>query len=278
LQQEDCRHDFHGASLLIREGMNLSANSSDGSVAVVCRGGECQLFGAFGIAVQCGIGLWCFLVLLAMWRLESESQRRSCAQWSADMSKQGFSTGWMHFMNVFCSIIFGALDAASALTNQCVWYLLIFLTDVIFVTLICWAVTSALREPLIKHCNIDIGEYDDDGSQKKMTHERSSRGSVSWQNWLKQLAIWIAIVTVVKLIVFVGVFLTQSSLYDLIADVFRFIGLCGHPHWQLMFSVIIIPLIGDAFQLAVQDCFLKRRLKDDPADDGSDSEDAEEDD
>eukprot|EP00419_Tripos_fusus_P069176 CAMPEP_0172881882 /NCGR_PEP_ID=MMETSP1075-20121228/118651_1 /TAXON_ID=2916 /ORGANISM="Ceratium fusus, Strain PA161109" /LENGTH=87 /DNA_ID=CAMNT_0013734437 /DNA_START=495 /DNA_END=758 /DNA_ORIENTATION=- len=65
--------------------------------------------------------------------------------------------------------------------------------------------------------------------------------------------------TVVKAIVSVGLYFGQGPLYAGLAWIFRTVGLCGHHRRQLAVSVIVVPLIGDALQFAVQDGFLKKQ-------------------
>lgn len=241
-----------------------------------CEGGSCELFGIFGISVQCFIGFWCVFTLFILWRCETP--RRDLCTWIADMAKQMLGAGWAHFFNVFAAIIFGkALETGEigAYNNQCVWYLVGFLSDILLVTLICWFVVSTLRPHIREQCGIDIGEYDtghggeedfdileDDGAT-------TASGMSFWMMWCAQVAIWIAILSVVKGLVFYAAYIFQDQIYTSIATCFRWLSLCGHDRRQLVTSVIIIPVIGDFFQFVVQDGFLKRRTDQDTSDESS---------
>ena len=55
-----------------------------------------------------------------------------------------------------------------------------------------------LREPLLTHYNVGIGEYDESDTSEN----ESTLGSVSFGRWSCQVAIWIATVSVGKIVVF----------------------------------------------------------------------------
>jgi len=228
--------------------------------APACEGGTCQLFGRFGIFVQLLIGAWCLLTLVVLWRCEAADKRRPFLTWLGDMSKQLVGAAWGHFMNVFLALFVGnELEGGSTLNNQCVWYLMGFLSDIICVTFLCWWVTSAARPLIRKKCGIDIGEYEQDSHSPSPDGVAMVKGVPPWAMWCIQTGIWLAIMTAVKVVVSIGVFAAQNYLYVWLALAFQYGGLCHHQRAQLITSVIVVPVIGDAFQLAVQDGFLKRR-------------------
>ncbi|CAE8612048.1 unnamed protein product [Polarella glacialis] len=80
-----------------------------------------------------------------------------------------------------------------------------------------------------------------------------------WAIWTLQTGIWLTIMSFVKLSVSVGVYFGQDEVYSCLASTFRMLGLCGHHRAQLLASVVVIPVVGDAFQFAVQDTFLKNK-------------------
>uniref|UniRef100_A0A7S0B832 Uncharacterized protein n=1 Tax=Pyrodinium bahamense TaxID=73915 RepID=A0A7S0B832_9DINO len=190
------------------------------------------------------------------------------------MSKQLVGAGWGHFMNLFVAVLFGKALTTSEANNQCVWYLVGFMSDIVFVTFLCWAVTTAARPWIRKHCGIDIGDYEgasssDDAGEK----QQAERPALSpWLMWCFQTAIWLAIMTLVKAVVSAGVYVAQDILYTGFALAFRAIGLCHHQNAQLVTSVIVVPIIGDAFQFAVQDGFLKKRAPEYAPVDGAQAE------
>eukprot|EP00928_Gymnodinium_smaydae_P088678 TRINITY_DN72741_c0_g1_i1.p2 TRINITY_DN72741_c0_g1~~TRINITY_DN72741_c0_g1_i1.p2 ORF type:complete len:280 (+),score=47.04 TRINITY_DN72741_c0_g1_i1:220-1059(+) len=234
--------------------------STDPGRPPYCAGGTCELFGLFGIIVQLVIGVWCVYVLWYMWRIESP--RRSYETWVGDMSKQLVGATWGHFMNVAMAMVFGRATSVVG-RNQCVWYLVGFVTDIIFVTFLSWYVTAKLRPVILRRCGLDIGDYEPPPKDELAT-SRPHTGRVSSKVWVQQTLIWLAITTFVKVVVAFGVILCQDLLYWIFAISFSVLGLCGHRRAQIVVSLFLVPLIGDAFQFAVQDGFLKRRLMDNP--------------
>eukprot|EP00928_Gymnodinium_smaydae_P009779 TRINITY_DN13668_c0_g1_i1.p1 TRINITY_DN13668_c0_g1~~TRINITY_DN13668_c0_g1_i1.p1 ORF type:complete len:301 (-),score=66.62 TRINITY_DN13668_c0_g1_i1:159-1061(-) len=259
-------------------GFAAVAVGDDGSA---CQGGTCELFGFFGICVQCFIGLWCVFTLAVMWRCEENP--RSFLTWLADMSKQMVGAGWGHFMNVFVAVLFGKAMMDASQNNQCVWYLVGFLCDVLFVTFLCWAANVALRPVIRERCGIDIGDYEGESGSAAAESEgdvedaegkpKADLGCLAGRStiflWCLQTLIWLSIMTVVKATVSFGVYLASDQLYFAVSSAFDLIGLCGREKAQLIASVVVIPLIGDAFQFAVQDTFLKKGK--DPDSSGNDS-------
>lgn len=225
----------------------------------VCAGASCELLGPFGIFVQCMIACWCVLTLFLMWCLEKP--RRTCLTWFGDMSKQILGAGYSHCFNVMAAMVFGsALRSSLALNNQCVWYLVAFLTDIVLVTLLSWAVIIIIRPILKSKLGLDIGDYEGHTPECDLkTNKHMSPATV----WVFQTFLWIIILTVVKIFVLAIVYFTQDVCYDFVAFLFRMSGLCDHLNGQLVTSVVIVPLVGDALQLIVQDGFLKKQTRDD---------------
>jgi len=230
-----------------------------------CPGGSCKLFGPFGLLVQALIGVWCVLTLVVMWKLEKHP--RPFLVWLGDMSKQMVGAGYGHFMNIFLAMLFGEALTDESTNNQCVWYLVAFLSDIIFVTALCWLATKAVRPLIQRHCGMDIGDYggeeasnNDDSSESSEDEQANCvKGCPPWVVWCCQTGIWLAIMTAVKAVVTVGLYFGQGPLYASLAWIFSSTGLCGHHRRQLAVSVIVVPLIGDALQFAVQDGFLKKQ-------------------
>merc|ERR1711924_276125 len=79
--------------------------------------------------------------------------------------------------------------------------------------------------------------------------------------WMCQTFIWLMILTGVKLAVCILNWFCQDWFYAGLAEGFKFIKIQNNPHAQLITSVIVVPVIGDALQFAIQDTFLKRNDK-----------------
>lgn len=159
-------------------------------------------------------------------------------------------------MNVFAALLFGIILEADSNNNQCVWYLVGFLSDIFFCTFLNVALTSFVRPLFRNHCGIDIGDYEGHGAEQEDDRKTNMQ---PWLMWSLQVAIWLGILTCVKAVVTLGVYLGENLLYTALAMCFHMSGLCGHQRAQLVASVIVVPIIGDAFQFAVQDSFLKKK-------------------
>jgi len=243
--------------------------------AVPCSGGTCALLGPFGILVQTFIGVWCFLTLVVLWKMEKH--QRPFFVWLGDMSKQMVGATYGHIMNIFLAMLFGEALEEDSTKNQCVWYLLAFLSDIIFVTFLGWLATRAARPWVRQRYGIDIGDYGGEEAPNavcllasteglgKATGPGKNKGThfvarfPPWLLWCCQTAIWLAILTAIKAVVSVGLYFGQGPLYAGLAWVFSSTGLCGHHRRQLAVSIIVVPVIGDAVQFAVQDGFLKKQ-------------------
>lgn len=233
--------------------------------APTCGGGTCELLGLFGIFVQGIIAAWCMLTLVVLWRCETP--RRPIFRWLGDMSKQLVGAAWGHFMNVMLAIVAGSSLATETMENQCVWYLVGFLSDIVLGTFLSWWLTSSARPLFRLHCGLDIGAYEGiDGPEDNDDNEEEDGDATAsaearmpgWLIWGVQTGIWVLILTLAKMIVLVGVYYGRGPIYTVIALGFRWARLCAHQWKQLVFSVIVVPVIGDAIQFAVQDFFLKK--------------------
>jgi len=230
-------------------------------VHVLIRGPhDCELLGAEGIAVQVAITLVCAFSMIAVWLLEPV--RRPLFVWAFDMSKQVFAAGYGKMWNIAQSIIFAQfLRGHEEFQDQCVWYLMSITIDCLFLTFLCWGLTSLTRPILLNQFQIDIGDYEsyeDSGDESEMKHIlRSSTVGEKVYNYLEQLGIWIGIITVCRLVISVFLFFTQHQVYRSFASVFPMLGLETSTQ-KLIFSVLVWPFFADTFQIVVQDSFLKK--------------------
>jgi len=181
--------------------------------------------------------------------------------------------GWGHFMNIFWALICGKAIKTDAHHNQCVWYLVGFVSDIVLCTFLAWAANTALRPVFQRNCGIDIGDYE--GAAETKPPEDSQKGLVPaeaaqstqpdagcpWRMWMCQTGIWLTILTSVKAVVCIICWFCQDYFYTWLDMGFIKAGVRGNPHAQLIISVIVVPIIGDALQFAVQDTFLKQNEK-----------------
>merc|ERR1712194_255729 len=165
--------------------------------------------------------------------------------------------------------------------DQCVWYLEGIVTDCFLTTFLCWGAMKVTRPVLLERCGVDVGNYDGeheepvptavghDGAGKSMELAGESAHApvlnvATFRTWFVQVAVWIGIITAVRLVITTYLFLTQNLMYKVFAGVFSILNL--HSELQKMiFAVLVFPAFGDTFQIVVQDFFLKRPSSSEPA-------------
>ncbi|CAE8619919.1 unnamed protein product [Polarella glacialis] len=233
----------------------------------------CELLGTLGIAVQGAITVVCASAMLAVWHLESP--RRPFATWAFDVSKQVVGAAYGKCWNIVQAEVFARfLRASIADQDQCVWYLMGMASDCFVTTALCWWANSLMRPVLLAHWGIDIGNYGGEVpvvlSATGMTSMRA-QGRRKWQaampapswlqggarKWLAQLGIWLLIITLMRLVVGLGLFVFQDSLYTFYSGVFSVLHITGVTG-KTVFAVLVFPAFGDTLQIMVQDHFLKK--------------------
>lgn len=247
---------------------------------------SCELLGPVGIAVQLAITGVCAAAMLTVWACESP--RRPFLVWAFDISKQVVGAAYGKLYNIAqAELLARALTAQSGRDDQCVWYLEGIVTDCFLTTFLCWGAMKVARPLLLERCGVDVGNYEgghDEPSPTVVDHDAAdSRDGLieskevagesaqapilnvdTFRAWLVQVAVWIGIITAVRLVVTTYLFLTQDLMYKIFAGVFSVLHL--HSELQKMiFAVLVFPAFGDTFQIVVQDCFLKKPSSSEPA-------------
>lgn len=84
-------------------------------------------------------------------------------------------------------------------------------------------------------------------------------------SWMWQILIWCAVITFTRMLIAVGAWQVQGALYALAVRILS--PAHGSAKWQLVIAVEAAPLIGNYFQVLVQDSFLKASVKPSPSED-----------
>jgi len=219
------------------------------------------LMGPFGLLIQTLIVVLCAIALITVWM--HEKPRRPFLTWAFDISKQVVGAGYGKGYNVLQSLYFAADPNAGS--DECVWYLVGMVADCVIVTFLSWGLTSLLRPILQWRYGIDIGVYGstaDEGASRRPRRPPPECLRGSLQMWWAQVAIWLGIITVVR--VFMTMFLSifKDDLYDIFASLFAVFGM-QFREAKTVFAVLIVPAFGDIFQMVFQDYFLKRQVNKD---------------
>eukprot|EP01063_Lacrimia_lanifica_P018991 TRINITY_DN2599_c0_g1_i1.p1 TRINITY_DN2599_c0_g1~~TRINITY_DN2599_c0_g1_i1.p1 ORF type:complete len:281 (+),score=89.86 TRINITY_DN2599_c0_g1_i1:44-886(+) len=213
---------------------------------------HCTILGDdFDFLVQGGLALICVGVLVLKWRF-LEREARPTWLWLADNGKQLVGFGIAHIGNLLMSELLMGDDSSS-----CVWYFVNILLDCTVRVL--WAyglLRLAMREARRQELtSLYFGEYGD--------LKTDGRRSVL-NRWFKQTVLWALIVLLTRSLLGLVTYLLQSPLKDfgnfLLGWFEDYTAEHGHK-LELVFVMVIFPLLLLAFQLWVQDAFLQSDAK-----------------
>lgn len=154
-----------------------------------------------------------------------------------DASKQGFSGGLLHVMNLFF-----ASNASGV--QECVWYFLSFCMDTIFGMVLAYLLLHAVERCLnySPRLSFKSGYYGE---------------KAEWRLWGYQMFIWICIIVLVKLTIWVTMTLLLTPL-EYIGELILY-PISFNPNIELIMVVIIIPVISNSIVFWVTDNFLKNK-------------------
>lgn len=251
----------------------MAATTSNGSPHEQPEGsGECRLLGSFAVLVQLALGGLALLVLV--YKRWKERPQRPVKIWFFDVSKQVFGSVLVHAANVFMSMLtsgrlsirVGPPAVARLMVrghgqggeqyapNPCSFYLLNLAIDTtigipILILLVRLTTILAARTPLGKPAeSIQSGFY---GNPPK------------WQWWLKQSIIYFCGLFGMKICVLVIflVFPWISHVGDWALGWTE-----GNEKLQIVFVMMLFPLIMNAMQYYIIDSFIKERTNEDGGD------------
>jgi len=200
---------------------------------------HCKLLGNwFGYVIQLTLGAVAFGALIV--KKFTDKKTRDWMTWFRDTSKQGIGAIVAHMWN----LLFATLLQSHEEEDPCVYYLVNYLVDAlpgcVLALLLLWAF-----EAMAEKYNWDMLRSGDYGSGLV----------VVWQRWAAQCALWIAIVTLSKLVLlFCLIIPAKQPLY--VAGQWMMSGLVNYPRLELVIVMIIIPLVFNVITFWVVDNFL----------------------
>ncbi|PHH55856.1 Vacuolar membrane protein YPL162C [Ceratocystis fimbriata CBS 114723] len=244
-----------------------STNSGGGSSLLMQKPGDCELLGSFALFVQLALGALAMMSLV--WKRYRERPQRPVKIWFFDASKQVFGSVLVHSANVFMAMLTSGRfsvklqprtmyhmrsmlmrrddDPEAYQPNPCSWYLLNLAVDTtlgipILIALLRIYTGIVARTPLGKpRESIQSGNY-------------GSPPNAWW--WFKQSIIYFCGLfgmKVVVLIIFV--------LFPWIAHVgdWALSWTEGNEELQIIFVMMLFPLIMNAMQYYIIDSFIKKQ-------------------
>lgn len=213
--------------------------------------GECSLLpGVFGISVQLALAALVCLVLLLKKKLEDRSRRtrRTWTSFFLDCSKQLVGAGWVHLLNMASSMILGMRQTM----GQCEWYLVnIFVDDTLGVF-----VEYLLLRRIIRLLERIVGDGADE--YRSGSYHSFPGGEFQFSRYMKQLVVWLVVVTLMKVLMLVLVVLLTDPLHR-VTDFFLW-PLFRSPVAELLVVMIITPFFLNALQFWVVDNFIQTKL------------------
>ncbi|KAL4874162.1 vacuolar membrane protein-domain-containing protein [Aspergillus spectabilis] len=223
--------------------------------------GECRLLGPFSLIVQASLGMLALLSLVyKRWR---ERPQRPVKVWAFDASKQVFGSSMLHLLNLLMSMFSaGQFEITSEYKpNPCSFYLLNLGIDTtlgipILIFILHFLNRLAMYTPLANPPeSIESGNY---GQPPR----------VGW--WFKQSIIYFMGLLGMKICVF---FLIQMVPFIVTVGDWALRWTEGNTAIQIIFVMLLFPVIMNAIQYYIIDIFIKKPLSNDHLEDESTADD-----
>ncbi|CAG8497760.1 3381_t:CDS:2 [Ambispora gerdemannii] len=201
----------------------------------------CALLDRFAILIQILLGTIAFSTLI--YKRHRERPQRPVKIWLFDVSKQVIGACMMHGLNLFASLIAG--ENEQEITNPCVWYFLNIFLDCTLGVFILFTLLKLLHKGASSL-----------GVQGVRSGDYGMPPRVTW--WLKQLSLFIiglfTMKTIVVLLIHIAPFLFKLGEWSI--------------HWtesdpklQIVFVMLIFPLIMNIVQFWLVDQVIKKRFE-----------------
>ncbi|KAI9345731.1 vacuolar membrane protein-domain-containing protein [Pilaira anomala] len=207
----------------------------------------CKLMDGFGIFIQLCLATTAFSTLI--FKRQREQPQRPIRIWALDVSKQ-FAGGIMiHSLNVVAAVFFGVDPIEGEKSNPCVWYFLNILVDTTLGIGILWVFLTGFKYLVnkLQWTGFQSGVY----GEPPLTDQL--------QKWGKQLVVYILSLMLMKIVV-----VSLFHLCPWIADFGDWVlqWTVGNYRLQVVFVMLIFPLVMNIMQFWVIDTFIKHKTED----------------
>uniref|UniRef100_A0A7S2YKT1 Uncharacterized protein n=1 Tax=Entomoneis paludosa TaxID=265537 RepID=A0A7S2YKT1_9STRA len=196
----------------------------------------------FTVAVQLILAV---IALASLWvKRMQEVPRRLFWTWFMDVFKQGMGACYAHVLNmVIAAVLAVNMRGDVELKDQCAWYGISFLIDTtlgLFLAIVCLRILDFWAKEWdwahLKHSGVYVGP---DG----------------WKHWISQLMAWMGILTIVKIIMYLFMWVFSSGLAKL--GQFLFEPLQGNLRLELLFVMILFPGFMNIIYFWIADSYLQ---------------------
>eukprot|EP00927_Polykrikos_kofoidii_P007372 TRINITY_DN13017_c1_g3_i2.p1 TRINITY_DN13017_c1_g3~~TRINITY_DN13017_c1_g3_i2.p1 ORF type:complete len:254 (-),score=33.66 TRINITY_DN13017_c1_g3_i2:759-1463(-) len=201
---------------------------------------ECRvLSGAFALFVQ---GILFLVSIAVLWfKFRVDPAGRTATQFVFDSSKQIFGAGWIHVLNLLFSVI---LESSTKAGDQCEWYWIEIMVD----TTLGVAVEYVILLGIVRL----LAEYVSAETAHEATSGKYTEGEFTmWGSYLRQLAVWLATVTGMKLVMLILFILLQVQMQAVAATILSPVK--DLPNVKLIVVMILTPGIMNAVQFWLVD-------------------------
>lgn len=185
-----------------------------------------------------------------------EYPKRSQRIFTLDVSKQAFSAGWQHTLNVALAV-FLVKNAKSG--NECEWYFVNFVCEFCFGVFLSFMIHKFVMyfankyDILILQSGVYLSLHE---AQYVYMYEWEELDKhINYRVWGIQLVVWLFIVTISKIAVFALEFIYSEEFISVGIYCLSFFD--GHPNLELVFVMFIVPFTLNSLQYWIVDSFLQ---------------------
>jgi len=214
-----------------------------------------------GCAVQVLLFLITVGVLVAM--KVREGTKRTWVDFTLDSSKQIIGAGWVHVMNLLCAVVLGRITSGDT-CDECEWYWINIVLDTTVGVGVQYVLLRALTNLVLRclqssssRALLPVGGVAEDFS----TGDYRSRetGKVLPKRYLKQLALWLVVVSGMKLSIVLLMIVCSAPLQFLASIALK--PFIQRPATKLIVVMVLTPMCMNAFQFWVTDNFLQKGIE-----------------
>ncbi|KAK1732460.1 STIMATE family protein [Skeletonema marinoi] len=205
----------------------------------------CQIYSKEDTFTSFVQGLLAAFALASLWvKRQQEKPRRKFLTWFLDVSKQAFGACYAHVLNMIISAIIAEnAMGGDTLDDECAWYAINYVIDttlglVITIIFLDWL------EKMAKYFN-----------WTSLKNSGVYVGREGIMHWAMQMMAWIIILTLVKVIICVVMWLTSAPLAYIGAILF--LPLQSNIRFELLFVMIFFPGVLNIIYFWITDSYLK---------------------